>query len=91
MCRSGVAASFLPPTCRQVIGWRVPRLRPPCPQTKRGWEQAIEVGEKLHSLLAADGGDPSRLFCYTSPYLRCKQVGGVGAGVECRRQSVGCC
>lgn len=42
------------------------------PQTAKGWDQAIEAGEQLRRVLAGDE-DP-RVFCYTSPYLRCKQV-----------------
>lgn len=42
-------------------------------QTTIGWEQAVEAGEKLRSLFDSDG-TPYRVFFYTSPYLRCKQV-----------------
>ena len=43
------------------------------PQTPRGWEQAVGAGEKLKGLMGADG-KPYRLFFYTSPYHRSKQV-----------------
>lgn len=46
-------------------------------QTAKGWEQAVDAGEKLRALLQAESkGRNFRLFFYTSPYLRCKQVGG---------------
>lgn len=53
----------------------------PCclPQTAKGWEQAVDAGEKLKAVLEAESkGRAYRLFFYTSPYLRCKQVRGQG-------------
>jgi hypothetical protein len=64
-------------------------------QTAKGWEQAMDAGEKLKSVMDADG-QPYRLFFYTSPYLRCKQVrrGGSQAMQEscrlCREASHVC-
>ncbi len=44
-------------------------------QTAKGWEQAVDAGEKLKALLQAESkGRNYRLFMYTSPYLRCKQA-----------------
>lgn len=62
-----------------------PRLPLPPPQTATGWQQAVEAGEKLKAAVEADGC-PARLFFYTSPYLRCKQVRGSG-GHPCRSRA----
>ncbi|PRW57633.1 glycerolphosphate mutase [Chlorella sorokiniana] len=48
---------------------------PSVPLTAKGWEQAVDAGEKLRALLQAESkGRNFRLFFYTSPYLRCKQT-----------------
>ncbi|GAB4814314.1 hypothetical protein N2152v2_001360 [Parachlorella kessleri] len=46
---------------------------PKVPLTAKGWEQALDAGEKLREIMDADG-KPYKLFFYTSPYLRSKQT-----------------
>lgn len=62
---------------------------PKVPLTAKGWEQALDAGEKLKSIVEADC-KPYRLFFYTSPYLRSKQVGWV-AGWLAVDPHVGAC
>lgn len=46
------------------------------PLTARGWQQAICAGDRLRAEMdALEGGRPYKLFFYTSPYLRSRQVG----------------
>jgi hypothetical protein len=46
------------------------------PLTARGWQQAICAGDSLRREMdALEGGRPYKLFFYTSPYLRSRQVG----------------
>ena len=59
-------AAFTPPTPATPCPARVP-------QTSKGWEQAIEAGEQLRGMLESDGSH-AKVFCFTSPYLRCKQT-----------------
>ncbi|KAI3434838.1 hypothetical protein D9Q98_002893 [Chlorella vulgaris] len=47
---------------------------PSVPLTATGWQQALDVGEKLRGMLEEADGSQFRLFVYTSPYLRCKQT-----------------
>lgn len=54
---------------------RPPTQHPSLLQTATGWQQALDVGEKLRGMLEEADGSQFRLFVYTSPYLRCKQVG----------------
>lgn len=46
---------------------------PQVPLTPRGWRQAMNAGERIRELTRQDGAG-SRLFFYTSPYLRSRQT-----------------
>ena len=56
---------------------------PRVPLTARGWQQAMLAGDRLKAQMdAAHGGKPYKLFFYTSPYLRSRQVGPPGRAVS---------
>lgn len=61
---------------------------PRVPLTARGWQQAMSAGDRLRAYMdSAGGGKPYKLFFYTSPYLRSRQVragGRLRAGGVCR-------
>jgi phosphohistidine phosphatase SixA len=48
---------------------------PRVPLTARGWQQAMQAGDRLRAELdTVNCGKPYNLFFYTSPYLRSRQV-----------------
>ena len=57
--------------------------------TELGHQQARAAGEKLGELLqGADGTNPSRLFVYCSPYMRCQQtLTGILEGANVDRET----
>ncbi|PSC69919.1 phosphoglycerate mutase [Micractinium conductrix] len=76
---------------------------PRVPLTARGWQQAMSAGDRLKACMdEASGEEPSKLFFYTSPYLRSRQtyeglamafnpdqVQGVQEEVQLREQDFG--
>lgn len=62
-------------TCCSAVAYTyMPDAR--VPLTARGWQQAICAGDSLRREMdALEGGRPYKLFFYTSPYLRSRQVG----------------
>lgn len=54
--------------------------------TQKGWDQAVECGNKIREMIESDGADDWKVYFYVSPYLRTLQtLRGLGTAFESHR------